>query len=151
MPDLTVLLVGRAPVGAAAEAVLQAFHTLPCIWLMGETQDVMPLMSAADVLVLSSRSEGCPTVVLEALACGCRVVSTDVGDVRDIIGPAGQVVEVGDGSALGAALVNEMTEIRSIGSNGSESSRHRVLGRHELATSLSRVFDEYRLVLDFSQ
>jgi glycosyltransferase involved in cell wall biosynthesis len=148
MPDLTVLLVGRAPVGAAAEAVLQAFHTLPCIWLMGETQDVMPLMSAADVLVLSSRSEGCPTVVLEALACGCRVVSTDVGDVRDIIGPAGQVVEVGDGLALGTALVRAIRQRGETKWDGLRSPRAQVLGRHEQGQSLSAMVHEYRRLLN---
>lgn len=43
------------------------------------------LMSAADVLCLASTREGCPNVVMEALACGCPVVATDVGAVPDLI------------------------------------------------------------------
>jgi glycosyltransferase involved in cell wall biosynthesis len=148
LPSLTVLLVGRAPVGAAAEPVLRAFRTLPCIRLMGETQDVMPLMSASDVLVLSSKSEGCPTVVLEALACGCGVVSTDVGDVREIIGSAGQVVEVGDGLALGTALVRAISQRGETKRDGLPSPRAQVLGRHEQDQSLSAMVHEYRRLLN---
>ena len=41
-------------------------------------------MCGADVLLLTSTNEGSPNVIKEALACNCPIVSTDVGDVRDI-------------------------------------------------------------------
>lgn len=52
--------------------------------LKGYSRDeVTFLMCAADVFLMTSFSEGSPQVIKEAMACGCPIVSVDVGDVRE--------------------------------------------------------------------
>jgi glycosyltransferase involved in cell wall biosynthesis len=52
----------------------------------GVDHERLPLWyGAADIFCLASKSEGCPNVVLEALACGTPVVATDVGAVKKVI------------------------------------------------------------------
>lgn len=61
---------------------------------------------AADVFCLATSGEGCPNVVLEALACGTPVVATDVGAIREVIadGVNGFVVTRGETDMLAAAI-----------------------------------------------
>ena len=54
----------------------------------GAVNDVAGLLSAADVGVFSSRSEGCPNGVLECMAAGLPVTATNIDAVREVLGPA---------------------------------------------------------------
>ena len=66
-------------------------------------------MRRAGLLALSSRWEGLPTVILEALACGTPVVSTDAPyGPREILGGWGDLPPVGDAVALARALVDTL-------------------------------------------
>lgn len=68
------------------------------------------LLHGCDALVLPSRvlpdgrTEGAPTVLLEALAAGCPIVATAVGGVAEVVGDAGLIVPPDDPAALAAAL-----------------------------------------------
>lgn len=63
-------------------------------------------LAACDTLTLPSWAEGTPNVILEALACGRRVVATDVGGIPDVIVSAeqGELVRPRDVDGLAAAL-----------------------------------------------
>ena len=48
-------------------------------------EEVHLLMNAVDILIVTSHSETGPLVVKEALACNCPIISTDVGDVKELV------------------------------------------------------------------
>ncbi|MGY1410126.1 glycosyltransferase family 4 protein [Luteimonas sp. A611] len=106
--DLTV--AGDGPDRTA----LQAFAAgLPpgreVVWLGEVPPDQVPsLLSKSDVLVLSSRSEGRPNVVLEALAAGLPVISTKLPGVAGLVedGETGWLVDVEDVDGMARAIEN---------------------------------------------
>jgi glycosyltransferase involved in cell wall biosynthesis len=66
-------------------------------------------MAAADVFCLPSYSEGCPNVVIEALACGRPVVATKVGGIPELVGSAcGLLVPPRDSRSLSCALAEAL-------------------------------------------
>lgn len=71
---------------ALAQAAVALLRGTKLVELRGYTRaQVADLLYAADALLLTSHSEGSPQVVKEALACGCPLVSVDVGDVAERI------------------------------------------------------------------
>ena len=78
-------------------------------WL-GVRPDVPDLLMLSDAFVLSSRWEGSPNVVLEALAAEVPVAATDVGGVRDIVrsGVTGFLTTPGDAAALASIMERVM-------------------------------------------
>jgi glycosyltransferase involved in cell wall biosynthesis len=79
----------------------------------GAVSNPFSYMSKADLFVLSSAFEGFANVVVEALACGCPVVSTDApSGPREILddGKYGRLVPVGDHEALAAAMSDALNE-----------------------------------------
>jgi glycosyltransferase involved in cell wall biosynthesis len=71
-------------------------------------------MNAADVLVLPSHAEGIPNVLLEAMACGCPVVASNVGGIPEIVEPvSGVLVPPNSPEQLLAALVEVLRRPRN--------------------------------------
>ena len=107
--------------------------------LAGYSDRVDDWMRRAKVFVSTSRSEGFPNVLLEAVAHGCDVVSTLSTDaVRDVLGDGGRVVEVGNAAAIAAALADALD---------AEPDAGLALRRIEARFDLQTIVDRYLQVL----
>ena len=73
----------------------------------GPVEDVAGLLSAVDLGMFSSRSEGCPNGVLECMAAGLAVAGTDIEGVREVVGASGFefLAPVGNAAALSEIIV----------------------------------------------
>lgn len=115
-PDLLYLIVGGAsPEGdwsSRLRAQVAAQGLTECVRFLGALPpaDLSLPLSAADVFVLATRNEGWANVLLEAMACGLPVVTTDVGGNAEVVcSPAlGVLVPFGDRGALTGAIASAL-------------------------------------------
>lgn len=97
-------IAGDGPLRDDLEALVARLGIADRVRFLGIRHDVADLLSAADIFVLSSASEGFGLVVAEAMACERVVVATDCGGVREVVGEAGYLVKPKDSKALAQAL-----------------------------------------------
>ena len=103
-PELEPLTALAASLGVAEHVVFHGFRN-----------DALDFIRHADALVMSSRHEGIPYVLLEALAVGTSVVATAVGGIPEVIrdGREGLLVPAGDPASLARAIAS-LREARSL-------------------------------------
>lgn len=101
-----VSIIGDGPDRPALEALAAQLGIAGRVRFHGEVDDAARYLPAFDALVLSSRSEGTPIVVLEAMQAAVPVVAARVGGVPDLLGDgvAGWLVATEDPDALAEGL-----------------------------------------------
>jgi glycosyltransferase involved in cell wall biosynthesis len=109
--------------------------------LLGERHDVPRLIRALDVLVLSSAyGEGCPNILLEAMATELRCIVTNVGDAAAMVEDTGIVVDPESPKALAEAINLVLSEHPQLRAAAGQRARELVSQKYNLqmATSLYR-------------
>jgi glycosyltransferase involved in cell wall biosynthesis len=86
LPDCDLLLVGEGPLRGQLEAICQTLGIAERVHFAGWRADVPEILVASDLLVLPSRWEGMPNVVLEAMASRRPIVATNVEGVCELLG-----------------------------------------------------------------
>ncbi|HEU0246284.1 MAG TPA: glycosyltransferase [Gaiellaceae bacterium] len=102
-----LLILGEGPEREPLEALARELELSGDVSLPGATTNPYAYMARSTAFILSSRWEGLPTVLIEAMSCGAPVVATDCpSGPREILagGRYGALVPVGDVQALAAAM-----------------------------------------------
>ncbi len=108
-PDARLIILGEGAQRNELETLASQLGIADVVSMPGFCANPYAFMSKANMLVLSSNYEGLPTVLVEALACGCPVVSTNCpGGTAEILGKGryGALVSVGNMEALKAAITD---------------------------------------------
>jgi len=106
-PDMRLALVGEGPAEGMVRAAAEGAGLADRLLLLGPRPiaEVASWMSAADLVCLASHGEGCPNVVVEALACGRPVVGCNVGGIPELLDEeCGMLVPPRQPEALARAL-----------------------------------------------
>ena len=105
--DCRLVILGEGELRAELEQLVTSLGLADSVKLPGFAENPFAWMSRVRLFVLSSRWEGLPNVLIQAMACGAAVVSTDCPSGPDEIlegGKWGKLVPVGDVEALAEAI-----------------------------------------------
>lgn len=97
-PDVSVLIIGSGPEENEIRQMIKKLNLAQKIDFIGEQTDPFKYLSPNDILIVPSRAENFPLILLEALSCGLPVIASNVGGVCEIIidGENGYLFKSGD-------------------------------------------------------
>lgn len=146
LPDHDLLIVGAGPERPALDQLAHTLGIAPRVHFVGWQPNVPAILRASDLLVLASRWEGMPNVLLEAMACRLPVVSTRVEGVAEVLGAEtdAQTVPPGSPELLAAKVLSILASPDTV-AHLSEANRRRVVDHFSLSQMVRayvELFDE---------
>lgn len=144
-PEAQFLLVGRGCDNGNGELMdwIRGYDLKGEVRLLGERSDVPEILSAIDLTVSSSVSEGFSNALGEAMACGTPCVATDVGDSRYIVGDTGRVVPPRDPGALAKAMIDFIGLPEDARRALGEKARQRIMKEFAVGPMVNRFLELY--------
>ena len=125
--------IGMTPDNPAVRALMNEAGLDPrSIELLGMLDDMPSFYHGIDALVLSSRTEGFPNVVAEAMSHGKPVVATDVGDAAEIVGETGFIVPARDPDKLADGMRRMLELSPAVYADSARSAHERIASRYSL-------------------
>jgi glycosyltransferase involved in cell wall biosynthesis len=141
VPDTRFALLGDGPFRGYLEQLTTELGLSSKVTFWGEQQDVGIYLSALDIAVLTSDTEGCSNSLLESMALGKPVVATDVGGNWELVkhSETGFLVAPGNAQAVAAAVIALLRDPK-LAENMGQRAKNKVVTQF----SLERMVHEYQ-------
>ena len=125
VPEAHLAVLGDGELRSSLESLARALHIADRVHFMGWWLDVATALADVDVVALSSRNEGTPVALIEALAASRPVVASNVGGVRHVVqdGETGSLCPAGDAVALGQLLSRALNDLATAARMATEGRR----------------------------
>jgi glycosyltransferase involved in cell wall biosynthesis len=138
-------IAGDGPLRPALEQLACDLGVSGSVEFVGAIHDVPSFLGGAKFLVHTSESEGCPNVVMEAMACGLPVVAMEAGDIPYLVedGRTGFVVRQDDHAGLADRIIRLLTDEKLSLSMGA-ASREKAEREFSLQRLISETLSAYR-------
>jgi len=111
-PEITLVVIGKLNPGGASEQELDALQLRERVMFKSDLnhEDIVALYARATLAVVPSLYEGFGLPVLEAMACGIALISSDGGALPEVVGDAGKIVPANNSDALAGAIHELLTD-----------------------------------------
>ncbi len=137
--DFEVQIIGDGPRFDAVRDCIDKLNISSYVKMLGARNDILELLRESDVVVLSSKTEGLPMVLLEAMCVGVPCIATAVGGIPHLLGSEVGVVVPPENSELLAKAIKNTYENRTLLNTMGQQSRQRIINDYDI----HRVVDSY--------
>ena len=144
IPGTHLVLVGVGPEKPAIEERIRKLHLQSSVTLIDylDNEELPGVYKNSDVFVLPSLMEGVPRTILEAMACGVPVVTTNLPHLMDIIDGAGLVVPPKDLALLSNAILT-ILEDASLAEKMGQRGRKRIVQEYSWEDTVKKTLALY--------
>lgn len=141
-------MVGKGPLQEKINQKIQNLGLSQHISLRSfvPNSEIHRLYQDSDVFVLTSLNEGVPRTILEAMACGIPVISTELPQLVDIVEGCGLTVPIGDPQAV-ADAVSRITTSPELAKKLGEAGRAKVVGHYSWEDTVRKTVEAYQELL----
>jgi glycosyltransferase involved in cell wall biosynthesis len=143
-PNISVLIVGEGPLRKTLESKIKSSKLEDNVTLLGPRRDIPDLLALSDVYVMPSLFEGLPITLLEAMAAGKPIVTTEVDGIHGVLRNKieGLLVPPMDKASLARALSSLLSN-KSLASSLASSAQTKVRADFNIADHVRRIEDIY--------
>lgn len=150
-PNVRFVVVGSGPLEPEIRPLIESWELSERVLLLGQRDDVAELLQVMDVFVLTSRYEGMPNAVMEAMAAGRPCVTTDAGGSGELVvhGNTGFVAPIGDATQV-AGYVLTLLDNPELRHSMGEAGKSRIRREFGVDRMVQSVQDRYERLLNGS-